>query len=86
MPTILQQQTRWRNDKIRRLRGLWVNSTLMEPGIATQVQHLIDMQLRRWDAQPEAERRAEDRAALTEGTGYYKGFGKRRKFFKYEDS
>lgn len=75
---------RLRNDRIRRLRGLWVNATgLLDPFLANIVQGAIDTQLARLLAQPEGKRQAQDRAAWQEGKGYWTGYGRKRRFVLY---
>ncbi len=78
-------ETRLRNDRIRRLRGLYVNANhLLDNYLADTVKSVIDAQLRNLGAQTHTEREREEIQAMHDG-GYYKGYGKRRKFVKYED-
>ena len=59
---------------------------MMDQDLGANVREFIDEQLSRWGAQSERERRAQDHKAMIEGVGRYVGYGKRRKFVKYEDS
>lgn len=86
-PTPTQQKARQRNHHIRMLRGLYANARgYLDPDLVEPVYRAVDQQLLRLGAQPETQRRFEDREAMKAGHGYYKGYGKRRHFVHYEDT
>lgn len=85
-PTKAQMEARIRNNRIRMLRCMYANArNHLSHDRRGVVLNAIDEELTFLDARPESELRAEDRAADLEGRGYYKGYGKRRKFVEYPE-
>lgn len=83
--TPLETATRLRNDRIRRLRGLYANaSTLLEPSLASSVLATIDRQLQDLGAESETRRREQEKLAI-DGGYYFVGYGKRRKLVPFDD-
>lgn len=56
-PTEAQNKARMRNWHIRRLRGLWHQAAILPRDAASQVQAIIDNELKANGAEPEFERR-----------------------------
>lgn len=82
-----ETKARHRNHRIRMLRGLYANalSYLTGPRMLSVLAE-VDAELAELGAQLETVRRRENRRAAIEGIGYYKGYGKRRKFVMYEEA
>lgn len=80
-PTAKQMEARFRNEKIRDLRMIYAKAFSCTTGIQrATIQVCVDRELMLLGAQSERERREED----SRPDGYYRGFGKRRKFVPYK--